>query len=330
MITTMVPSLLSSHPYIFTIIVSISLLISLFIIFLGIYLYINQSIKRRKTNEAIINDNSSNYSSTTSNPFIFPLTKIETKNELSPKITRKTLTHFSLNDTPSNYKTFDFAKRNREPYSSDSSYTSSNPRRSQPLQSFSFGTIKSKFQQTHPSISYSQSHENLNNSEPISSDSEDIDNDIYPSITPSVEYTLTELFRIELVYKLYYSIDDNQLLFQIIRLTPMQPLIEQCFSSLICKIRLFTTNDKRKTKKYFSKKDPINELFKFDLDQFNLDKSYLKLHILGHHKNDKRLEIGQTVLVINQYNHSMKSKSEQYTKSIQIYEDRIDMIIRQV
>jgi hypothetical protein len=72
----------------------------------------------------------------------------------------------------------------------------------------------------------------------------------------------------------------------------------------------------------------MNELFKFDLDKMNLEKSYLKLHILGNQQNDKNLEIGQTVLVINQYNNLMIN-SQQYTKFIQIYEDRIDMIIRQ-
>ena len=296
----------------------------------------HRSFNKRKA-EVVIDEKRLIHSS---NPFIFPLKNndtIENNTELSPRITRETLTHFPLNEIPSNYKTFDFAKRNRECLSSDSSHTSSSHRRSQP-QSFSFGTIKSKFQQVHsistPISSFSQSDGNLN-SEQISSESEDFDNEFYPPTTPSFEYTLTELFRIELVYKLYYSFDDNQLLFQIIRLTPMQSLIEQCFSSFICKIRLFTNNDKRKAKKYFSKKDPINELFKFDLDHLNLDKSYLKLHILGHQKNDKRLELGQTVLVINQYTHPMTKSGyvpsfEQYTKSIQIYEDRIDMIIRQV
>jgi cbb3-type cytochrome oxidase subunit 3 len=332
----MISSVVSLHPYAFAIIASTTLLASLFIVFICIYHYVYRSFNKRKR-EATITENRLIYSSPasiTSKRFVFSLTKlpntdtIETNIELSPKITRKTLPNFSINDTPMNYKTFDLAKRSRQDLSSDSSATQ---RRSQP-QSFSFGTIKSKFQQVH-SISLpvsSQSYENINSEQvsTVSSDSEDIDNELFTSTTPSFEYSLTELFRIELVYKLYYSIEDNQLLFQIIRLTPMQSLIEQYFSSLICKMRLFTTNDKRKTKKYFSKKDPINELFKFDLDQSNLEKSYLKLHLLGHHKNDKRLELGQTVLVINQYNHFM-NKSEQYTKSIQIYEDRIDMIIRQ-
>ena len=61
------------------------------------------------------------------------------------------------------------------------------------------------------------------------------------------------------------------------------------------------------------------------MNGINLDKSYLKLHVLGHYHNDKRFEIGQTVLVIQQLNNHM----EQYTKLIQIYEDRIDMIIRE-
>jgi hypothetical protein len=229
---------------------------------------------------------------------------IKTNLESSPKIIHET---FSLNEIPSNYKTFDLGKRSRQYLSSDSSYESSTNH-----QSYPFSIIKSKSQQIHST----------------SSDSDDIDIELSNPITSSFEYSLIELFRIELIYKLYYLIDDNQLIFEIIRITPIQLLIEQYFSSFICKIRLFINNDKYKTKKYFSKKNPINELFKFDLEKFNLEKSYLKLHLLGYHQDNKCLELGQTVLVINQYNHLM-IKSEQYTKFIQIYEDRIDMIIRQ-
>ena len=144
---------------------------------------------------------------------------------------------------------------------------------------------------------------------------------------PAFEYSLVELFRLELVYKLSYSIDNQRLNFEILRLTPMQALIEQCFSSLACQIRLFINNDKNS--KYLSKKNPVNEQFQFDLNEIQLEKSYLKLQIFGHcHQRDKRFEIGQTVLVIRQ-NHQLSNPMEQYTKQIQIYEDRIDMIIRE-
>ncbi|CAF4755564.1 unnamed protein product, partial [Rotaria sp. Silwood2] len=49
-------------------------------------------------------------------------------------------------------------------------------------------------------------------------------------------------------------------------------------------------------------KNAINELFTLDSGLFHLTKSYFKLHILEHHKNDQRLEKAQIVLVINQYN----------------------------
>ena len=337
--------LIPLHPFAFAIIVSAILLTTLFITFICIYLYVHRSYDRRRA-EAAIAEKGLIYSSPasmTSNRFVFPLLKLSnadsigTNTESTTKIIRETFPQLSMNELPTNYNTFDLAKRYRQQASSDSSYASSINRHSKP-QSFSFGTIKSKFQQVHsPSVSNSSyPYENINSEQmsTVSSDSDDRYNESFASTVPSFEYSLTELFRIELVYKLYYSTDDNQLLFQIVRLIPMQILIEQCFSSLICKIRLFTNNDKRKTKKYFSKKDPINELFKFDLDQFNFEKSYLKLHILGQHNNDKYVKLGQTVLVINQYNHCMiesghLSSSEQYVKSIQIYEDRIDMIIRQ-
>ena len=201
---------------------------------------------------------------------------------------------FPLKEIPSNYKTFDLTKRSRHQLSSDSSYGSS-----------------------------IQQHSPPKNSEFVTSDSDDIDTE---TSSPSFEYSLIELFRLELVYKLYYSIEHNRLNFEIIRLTPMQTLIEQCFSSLICKIRLFINNDKTKAAKYLSRKNPMNELFQFDLNEIHLNKSYLKLHILGHYHHDKRLEIGQTVLVTQQLNNN---PMEQYTKLIQIYEDRIDMIIRE-
>ncbi|CAF3854678.1 unnamed protein product [Rotaria sp. Silwood1] len=347
MITTMILSMISLHPYNFAVLASVILFVTLIII----YYYVHRSHNKRKR-ETVLTQKCVLYSSPTSitsNRCIFPLSKlsntdkIETNTELTAKIARDTLTQYSINEILPNYKTFDLTKRGRRRSSSDSSIESSTFRHSQPP-SFSFGIIKSKFQQVHSTSSPISSYPNENiNSEEISivsSDSDDIDTGTLAPEISTFEYSLVELFRIELVYKLYYLMNDNQLVFQIVRLTPMQSLIEQCFSSFMCKIRLFIYNDKHKNKKYSSRKNPINELFKFNLEEFDLDKSYLKLHILGYDKNDKRFELGQTVLVINQYNHLMiKSEnhnynedsitSKQYTKSIQIYEDRIDMIIRQ-
>jgi hypothetical protein len=302
----------SLQPYAFPIIISIISLTIFFVISICIYRYVRRTNKNRLI--------SSSSASITSNHFIYPLTRlsnpdtIETNSQSSSKIIHETFSQFSLNEIPSNYKTFDFSKRSRQHFSSDSSYTSSTNCHS-PSQSYSFGTIKSKFQENH-SISSPNS------------ESHDIDIESINRITPSFEYSLLELFHIELIYKLYYLTDDNQLIFEIIRLIPTQSLTEQCFSSFLCKIRLFINNDKYKNKKYFSKPNPINESFKFNLNEINLKKSYLKIHILANNENEKNLELGQTVLLINQYNHLMIN-SQQYTKSIQIYEDRIDMIIRQ-
>jgi hypothetical protein len=270
--------MISLHPYAFVIIAGTTLLTLLLLTFVCIYLYVHRKHNKRET-EAVIAQKRLLYSSPasmTSNRFVFPLSKLpnaETNVESPSKINREISSQYVLNEIPPNYKTFDLAKRYRQHLSSDSSYASSNPRRSQPL-SFPFDTVKSKFQQVHSTSSYPL--ENMN-SEQISSDSDDLDNELFAPSTPKFEYSLVELFRIELVYKLYYSINDNQLLFQIVRITPMQSLIEQCFPSLICKIRLFTNTEKQKNKKYFSKKDPINELFKFDLDQFNLEKVIIKM-----------------------------------------------------
>jgi len=270
--------------------------------------------------------------------FVFPLPKLENT---------ETFPQYSLNENSSSYKTFDLTKEQRSRYlSSDSSYTSSNHRRSHPLSSISLDTVKSKLHQIHrrttPSPILSRPLEPIN-SEQISktnlSDSDEEEDNESSLTTPSFEYKLTELFRIELIYKLYYSIDDNQLLFEIKRLISNQTLIERCFPIFICKIRLFTNNDKQKTKKYFSKKNPINEIFKFHLDQYILEQSYLKIHVLGQHKNDKRLDLGHITLPLNQYTNLMirigdhhdggLETSEQHTKFIPIYEDRIDMITQQ-
>jgi hypothetical protein len=263
--------------------------------------------------------------------FVFPLPKLENT---------ETFPQYSLNENLSNYKTFDLAKQQRSRYlSSDSSYTSSNNRRLHPLSSISLDRVKSKLhRRSTPSPILSRPLEKIN-SEKLSLSDSDEEEDNESSATSSFEYTLTELFRIELIYKLYYSINDNQLLFEIKRLISNQSLIERCFPIFICKICLFTNNDKQKTKKYFSKKNPINEIFKFHLDQYILDQSYLKIHVLGQHKNDKRLDLGHINLVLNQYQNLMirvghhhdggLETSQQHTKFIPIYEDRIDMITQQ-
>jgi hypothetical protein len=65
----------------------------------------------------------------------------------------------------------------------------------------------------------------------------------------------------------------------------------------------------------------------------------LKIHVLGQHKNDKRLDLGHISLVLNQYENLVMrighhhdgglTASEQHTKAIPLYEDRIDMITQQ-
>jgi hypothetical protein len=75
------------------------------------------------------------------------------------------------------------------------------------------------------------------------------------------------------------------------------------------------------------------------LDQYTLEQSYLKIHVFGQHKNDKRLDLGHIALVLNQYenliirigqNHDGGlGASERHVKSIPVYEDRIDMIAQQ-
>jgi hypothetical protein len=347
----MIMPIVFEHPNAIFIAVGIISVTFLLITFIGICLFIYRTRNKKQSNAAIAKKRllySSPGSMTppiptkATNQFVFPLSKLD-NTELSSKIVNETSSQFS--EGTSGYKTFDLAKRYQRHLSSDSSYTSSNHRRSNLPPSFSFETIKSKIQQVHrrsiPSPILVRSLETIN-SEQISithssdSDEQD-DHESFP--TPSFEYSLTELFRFDLIYKLHYSIDDNQLSFQLMRLICLQPLIERCFPSFICKIRLYTNNDKRKNKKYFSKKDPIDEIFKFDLNQYALEQSYLKIHVLGHHKNDKRVELGHTMLLLNQYDNLMirsghhhdggLAASEQHTKSIQIYEDRIDTITQQ-
>ncbi|UJR20524.1 hypothetical protein I4U23_023652 [Adineta vaga] len=316
----MISSLPYIHPYTLALIITVTLLAIVFIIFIGVYLYIHRLRLRRETEVVITEQHLIN---SPPNRSVFPLTSLSHTN-----IETSSSNHLSLNELPPNYKTFDFAKRSRQNDSSDSSYSSSTYRHPQ-SQSYSFGTIKSKYQQE----SFNSEHVSI-----VPSDSDDIDIQSFAPVTSTIEYSLMEIFRMELVYKLSYSSDENELLFQIVRITPMHPLIEQCFQSFLCQVRLMNNDDKHKSKKYLSKKDPLDEIFHFDMNQFNLEKSYLKLNLFGQQKNEKRVELGQTVLVMNQYNHLMiRSKqppidisiSEQFTKLIQIYEDRIDMIIRQ-
>ncbi|CAF0729308.1 unnamed protein product [Adineta steineri] len=346
----MIVPMFIEHPDIVFLIIGIIFLTFSIITCLSIYLCTRRTRNKNQSKIAIDKKRLIYSSPTTSitpqiptkptNQFVYPLTKLS-NNEISMKTVNEISSQ--LSETPSNYKTFNITKRYQRHLSSDSSYTSSNQRRSYP--SFAFETIKSKIQQVQqrstPSPILTRSLEPINSelvSVANSSDSdEQDDNESLP--TPTFEYSLTELFRIELIYKLHYSIDDNQLSFQLIRLVAIQPLIERCFPSLICKIRLYTNNDKRKNKKYFSKKDPINEIFKFDINQYDLEQSYLKIHVLGHHKNDKRIELGHTSLILNQYDSLMirtghhydggLTASEQHIKSIQIDEDRIDMITQQ-
>ncbi|CAF2709518.1 unnamed protein product [Rotaria sp. Silwood2] len=350
----MFESTIFEQPYRFIALLGIIFLTILLFTTTCIYLFTNR--KRKKQSNAALAQKRLLYSSPASitpkiptkatDRFVFPLPKLE-NTETSSKIICETLPQCSIGEIPSNYKTFDFAKRYQRHLSSDSSYTSSTNRRSYPPPSFSFDTVKSKIQQVHcrstPSPILCRPLEAITSeqtSRELLSDSDEQDNEsLTTPATPSFEYSLLELFRIDIIYKLHYSIDDSQLLFQLIRLASTQSLIERCFPSLLCKIRLFTNNDKRKNKKYFSKKDPINEIFKFDLDQYTLEQSYLKIHVLGHHKNDKRVELGHTVFVLNQYDNLMiraghhhdggLAASEQHTKSIPINEDRIDMITQQ-
>ena len=329
------------------IIITFSILLLVILIF--IYLYVYRRRVRSQSAIALANKRLLYSSPALITPqlptkatdrFVFPLPKLENTD---------TFPQYSLNEISSSYKTFDISKQRPRYLSSDSSYTGPAQRRSHPLSNISLETVKSKLQQIHrrstPSPVLSRQLETVTSEQssiPTLSDSDDeqdTESSTAPPRTPSVEYSLADLFRIELIYKLYYSVEDNQLLFQLVRLNSMQPLIEHCFPTLICKIRLYTSNIKHKNKKYFSKKNPINEIFKFDLDQYTLEQSYLKIHVFGQHKNDKRLDLGHIALVLNQYENLITrvgqnydgglAASEQRVKSIPVYEDRIDMITQQ-
>ena len=335
-------------------------LIILFIVVVCIYLNLNRVRQRRHLNAAIEEKRLAYAKSTSAWPGAhvpvqptrhlgIPMSR--TNQSVAQKIHREPSSQticetIAQADVSSNYKTFDLAKRSQRQLSSDSSYASSNHRRSQPL-SFTFDTVKSKFQSAHrrssPSPTSYRPLETINSdhvSKGHSSDSDEPEreNDSTSiAAASSLGYSLADLFRIEIIYRLQYSVDHRQLLFQIVRLQPVQPLIERCFPSLICKIRLLTGNEKRKNKKYFSKKDPTNELFQFDMNENQLNESYLKIHLLGHHKNDKRLELGHVLLALNEYKNLILrgahrhhgdglSNSEQHSKFIQIDDERIDMI----
>jgi hypothetical protein len=318
---------MSLRPYTFTIIISASAFAIVSTGLILIYLYLRRSSRRRQsdiiaTEKRVIDPSPTSLSP---NRFVFPLTK------LPHTTTDSFASHCSINEIPPNYKTFEFAKRNRQYNSSDSSYTTSTYRQSQP-QAFAFGTVKSKFQQAHAQENIYSEQTSI-----FPSDPDDTEVQSFAPVGPSPEYSLIEIFLIELVYQLHYSHNENELVFQIVRLTPMQSLIEQCFPSFFCQIRLFNNDEKQKTKKFLSRKNPVDEVFRFDVNHVDLEKSYLKLNIFGQQKNDKRVELGQTVLVINQHHHLIHrtdeprslTTSEHHKKPIQIYEDRIDMIIRQ-
>ena len=335
---------LFEQPYTFLILILIVFLTILLCAIVGIYLH----IRRKRQSNIVIAKKRLIYSSPASitpqlptNRFVFPFPKLENTEPIS----NENFPQYSNSEILSNYKTFDLTKQYQRHLSSDSSYTSSNYRRLQVPPLYSFNTIKSKIQQAQSRSTTSpilarplQTINSEQISNEFSSDSDEQDNkSITVLTTPS---SLFELFRIELIYKLHYSIDDEQLRFQLIRLTPIQSLIESCFSSFICKIHLYTSNDKRKNKKYFSKKNPSHEIFKFDVNQYVLERSRLKIQVFGQHKNDKRLELGQTILILNQYDNLMRPSgghhhdggliaSEERIKSIPINEDRIDMITQQ-
>ena len=324
----MIRSLLFEHSSLL-LLITITFFVLLLIIFLCIYLCLHRKRSKKETQIALANKRLIYSSPASLTPtkatdrFLFPFPRLQST-ELYPQQT--------INEISSSYKPFDLAKHPRRNISSDSSYTSSSQNRSHPL------STKIQRHSTPPTmISYPL--ETI--SAPLVSDS-DNDDDIEPSTNrnhPTFEYSLADVFRFELVYKLYYSLEDNQLLFQLIHLKSMQPLIDRCFPSIMCQIRLYKSNIKHKTKKYFSKKNPMNEIFKFDLDQYTLEQSYLKIHVFGQHKYDKRLDLGHIALVLNQYenlvirighNHDGGlAASPQHIKSIPIDEDRIDMITQQ-
>jgi hypothetical protein len=131
-----------------------------------------------------------------------------------------------------------------------------------------------------------------------------------------------EGFRLELIYRLDYSRVEQQVDFQLVRMNPIQSVIDECFSSFVVELCLFSNDGSREI---WSSEDPINEWFRFHLDPSNLRTSYLKVRIFGHDRTARRLELGQTVFVIDE------EQGEQIigpalTRFIPIYENRIDLI----
>lgn len=327
--------LLEQSPLFLLLLIGITFLVFLLIICLCISLCVHRKRSKQQSQIALANKRllySSPASLTPSIPtkatdrYVFPLPRLQST-EIYPQQ--------AINDISSSYKTFDLPKQRSRHISSDSSYTSSNQHRSQIL------PTKIQRHSTPPGL-LSPTLETIS-AEPISPstvfDSDD-DDDVMESppipSAPPLEYTLADVFRFELTYKLYYSLENNQLLFQLIDLKSMQSSIDRCFPSIICQIRIYTSNNKHKMKKYFSKKNPTNEIFKFDLDQYTLEQSYLKIHVFGQHKHDKRLDLGHIALILNQYENLVIRigqhhdggllASPQHVKYIPIDEDRIDMI----
>jgi hypothetical protein len=335
-----------------------TLSIVLLIVLLYIYVNIHRLRHRRRWNAAIVEKRLAYAPATspwdtnsgkTPARFVSPLVKLtnsagpDMKNELSTRSVYETNSKFSLSPAPSNYKTFDLAKRYQRHFSSDSSYTSSNARRT-PAATFSFDNVKSKFQQAHRCSPTAQrpleSIQSDRRFTAVSSDSDEGDREsVATSVTPSLEYSLAQVFRVEIIYRLFYSIDDRQLHFQLQELMPTQVLIERCFPSLICKIRLYTDNGKRKGKKYFTKKGATNEIFKFDIAENALEQSYLKIHLVGQQHNDKRLELGHLIVILNQCENLIQRThrhyrtepptSETHRNFIVIDADRIELINEQ-
>ncbi|CAF1027496.1 unnamed protein product [Didymodactylos carnosus] len=394
--------LLFIKPYalLFIIIVLIISLIAVSIVCILLYAYRTRESERFSGKKLLDSSNDSEVPDTTTGiGHSIPLKKLQLSSipstpEKPPKIICETAPHFSFHeysvDTPTNYQTFDFAKRYQSHVSSDSSYTSSTKRYGQ----ISFDSVKSKFQQKkahqrlsvislfnqqqkskeqgkspvdsenehnpraptlstitseqHNSINDSSSTEHLHisNYQPPD-DRSDSDIDQTPTrlspklninqlnVSSYAEYTLSELFRIELRYFLYYDLTQNELRFQLVQLQHLHS-IEKCFRTFICKIRLHIgQKHSRRGRRYFSKmitKDvnsnqyQSNELFRFQLDQHLVDEAYLKVSILGYQKNE-RIELGQTLLILNEHEKSVDDGNlEEYRKFVQIYEDKIDLI----
>ena len=134
--------------------------------------------------------------------------------------------------------------------------------------------------------------------------------------------TVPELFRLHLIYRLNYSFLAHSLLFQVVRLTPMQSVLEECFTSFVCQVRLFTSAEHEQS----FMKDPHDECFRFRLDPSHLLTSYLKVRIFAQDRTARRLELGQTIFVINQ--DEERQESPLLSRFIQIYENIVELLTR--